>query len=159
MLNEIQNNSNVKVLGLVNVINSFEMPTDADANNTSIDSEEYKSVFLNLEVNEDFAKSLSNCIINSKLQVLVFWGLDFKDESEKIFLDAISKNDTIRFLFLRSCNFGSKNIFEVLKTKKELIYLAFSCDKNNREDVSQSLFQLKTLNPKLILNLLRSVDD
>jgi len=111
--------------------------------------------FIKLPVNEELGKSFNTCIINSKLQVMVLWGFDFNEESEKLLLDAIAKNGTLRFIFLKDCTMSMK-IFELIATKTSLLFFGFSCNKDNKNKIVQSILQLKQTNKNLIINLIQS---
>ena len=67
-------------------------------------------------------------------------------------------NETLRFIFLKDCTM-SKRIFEVLESKTSLTFFGFSCDKDNKFEIIQSVLQLKQNNPNLIINLLKATKE
>ena len=144
ILKEIES-SNIRIVVLAQMFNYFEQING-----------ENKNIFISLPVNEELGKSFNTCIINSKLQVLVLWGFEFNEESEKLLLDAIAKNGTLRFIFLKDCTMSMK-IFELIATKTSLLFFGFSYDNDNKFDIIQAFLRIKQSNPNLILNLLKRI--
>ena len=144
LLNEIEANIKEKVLVLGNIFNFFEEKNDNES--------EESNIFINLPVDELFGKSLYSCLLNSGLKVLVLWGFSFNAEAEKLLIEGLSKNEELRFLFLKNCTF-SNAVFDVIEKKNSLEFFGISCDKANQSEIIISMLKLKQSNPKLIINL------
>ena len=146
ILNDIEKHENMRVLLLFNFFNYYEKVDEHDD-----DENIPKNIFLPIPINVDFAKNLQDCLINSKLKVVVFIGFHFENEPEKIFCEALPKSNNLKILILRQCIF-SNSVFEAVANMPNLDLFGTSC-KQNKSETIMPLLELKSKRPDLIINL------
>ena len=105
-----------------------------------------------LPVSVELCKNLCNCIINSGLEVLVFWAFSFNEETGNMFIEALKTSGKVKIISFR---YGSHsyNFYELLGEVKSLKIINFSCsEKNKSENIMQAL-HIKQQNPDIVIGL------
>jgi len=147
LLRQIENQENVKVLYLANIFFNYYAEKDGDQTN----------LFMKVPFNEEFAKSLHSCLLNSSLKVLVLWGFSFDEQSEKLISEGIEKSKTLRFVSLRDCD-NINSIYDAIGNNQNISYFGVSCGKLNKNEVIMSILQLRQKNKNVIINIVKEAN-